>query len=838
MLVDRLERIGKLDAGEILERFLDWIASQGLEPYPAQEEAWLELMAGRHVVLNTPTGSGKSLAATALHWKALCEGRRSFYTTPIKALASEKFFALCGDFGPENVGMVTGDASINAAAPIICCTAEVLANMALRQGSALPVDYVIMDEFHYYADRVRGVAWQLPLLLLPDTIFLLMSATLGDTRDIREDLARRTGTEVILVESDERPVPLDFEYRETPLGQTVSELLEAGKGPMYVVNFSQRECADLAQSLTSLKLLSAEERRAITTALGDFRFDTPYGRDLSRFIHAGVGVHHAGLLPKYRLLVEQLSQRGLLQVISGTDTLGVGVNIPIRTVLFTRLVKFDGQRLGVLRVREFKQISGRAGRKGFDERGSVVCQAPEHVIESKRPRGRGGKRKGRRKRPASFVSWDSTTFQRLIERPPEPLVSCFRVTHGAVVNVLRREETSPDPSRPYRALVELIDSSHESAARKRRLRRDAAKLVRGLRHSGVVELAREADSDRRRLRVRDDLQWDFSLHHALSLYLVEASGSLDVNEPDYALDLLSLVETILEDPTALLRAQLDRLKRDLLAQLKAERVPYEERVRLLDEVEPPQPNAEFIQQTFALFAEQHPWVHRDDVRPKSIAREMFEGYYSFEHYIRHWGLQRMEGLLLRYLGQVYSSLLQGTSDAAKTEEVRDVLAFFRLLIERADSSLLTQWEGMLSAETADTGDVPEADAAVDLAADPRALRARIRAELHRVVAALAAADYEEAALCVRQDRGDPWDALRFERALAPYLEEYESIDFTPRARLAEYTQIESSGPNRWRATQTLLDPVDDRLWHLQAEVDLPDELQPGVRLLQMTRIGT
>ena len=837
MLVDRLERIGKLDADEILERFLDWIADQGLEPYPAQEEAWLELMAGRHVVLNTPTGSGKSLAATALHWKALCEGRRSFYTAPIKALASEKFFALCGDFGPENVGMLTGDASINTAAPIICCTAEVLANMALRQGSALPVDYVVMDEFHYYADPARGVAWQIPLLLLPDTIFLLMSATLGDTREIREDLARRTGTEVVLVDSDKRPVPLDFEYRETPLGQTVAELLEAGKGPIYVVNFSQRECAELAQGLTSLGLVSAEGRRAIKAALGDFSFDTPYGRDLRRFIHAGIGVHHAGLLPKYRLLVEQLSQRGLLRVISGTDTLGVGVNIPIRTVLFTRLTKFDGRRLGVLRVREFKQISGRAGRKGFDERGSVVCQAPEHVIERKRALARGKKKSGR-KAPRGFVSWDHTTFQSLIERPPEPLVSRFRVTHGAVVNVLRREETSPDPSRPYRALIELIDMSHESAVRKQWLRRDAAKLVRGLRSAGVVELAREPSSAGRRLRVPDELQWDFSLHHALSLYLVEASGYLDVNEPDYALDLVSLVEAILEDPTALLRAQLDRIKRDLLAHLKAERVPYEERVRLLDEIEPPQPNAEFIQQTFALFAEQHAWVHRDDVRPKSIAREMFEGYYSFEHYIRHYGMQRMEGLLLRYLGQVYNSLLQGTSDATKTEEVRDVLAFFRLLIERADSSLLTEWEGLVSPETADAADEPAADLAGQLAADPRALRARIRAELHRLVAALAAADYEEAARCVRQDPEDPWDALRFRLAMAPYLEEYERIDFTPRARLAEYSQIESSGPKRWRAIQILIDPADDRIWHLQAEVDLPDELQPGAPLLQVTRIGT
>ncbi len=841
MLAERIGRIGKLGPDEILERFLDWVAEQGLEPYPAQEEAWLELMTGRHAVLNTPTGSGKSLVATALHFKAMCEGRRSFYTAPIKALASEKFFALCEDFGPENVGMLTGDASINSDAPIVCCTAEVLANMALRSGESLQGPYVVMDEFHYYADPARGVAWQIPLLTMPRTVFLLMSATLGDTREIREDLARRSGREVALIDSDRRPVPLDFEYCETPLHETVEALLERGKGPIYVVNFSQRECAELAQALTSLRLCSREERKAIGRALRDFRFDTAYGRELRRFLQAGIGIHHAGLLPKYRLLVEQLSQRGLLALISGTDTLGVGVNIPIRTVLFTRLAKFDGRKLGLLRVREFKQISGRAGRKGFDEQGSVVCQAPEHVIENKRAQAKrvGRRRKGAAKRPRpGFVHWDRNTFRSMIERPPEALVSRFRVTHDAVVNVLRREEEAADASRPYRALIELIDTSHESAQRKRRLRRDAAQLVRGLRQAGIVEVGRDRASDRRRLRVSGELQWDFALHHALSLYLVDASGFLDPDEQDYALDLLSLVEAILEDPQAILQAQLNQIKRDLLAELKAERVPFEERTRLLDEVELPQPNAEFIHESFAIFAETHPWVHRDDVRPKSIAREMFEGYYSFEHYVRRYGLQRMEGLLLRYLSQVCKALQQGVSDAAKSDEVHDVLAFFRLMIERTDSSLVAEWESLVAPGEARTDDSDPTVPEPDFRADPIALRARIRAELHRLLGALAARDYEEASACVRRDPEDPWDAARFERALSPYLDEYGEIDFTPRARLAEYTHIRAAGPDRFEASQTLLDPKDDGFWCVEVEVALSGEIEPNEPLLSLSRIGT
>ncbi|HTS01204.1 MAG TPA: DEAD/DEAH box helicase, partial [Thermoanaerobaculia bacterium] len=323
-LADRIPPRGTDDPDEILGLFLEWVASTGLTLYPAQEEALLEIMAGKHVILGTPTGSGKSLVALGMHFKAACEGKVSVYTSPIKALASEKFFSLCNDLGPENVGMTTGDASINPDASVVACTAEVLSNMALRRGEALDVPYVVMDEFHYYADKERGVAWQVPLLVLPRTQFLLMSATLGDTRAIASRLEKDTGRAVALVMSDERPVPLDFEYRETPLHETIDGLLAAGKSPIYVVNFTQRECAELAQSLTSLKIGTKEERDEIRRIAAGVRLATPYGKEFRRFLSFGVGVHHAGLLPKYRLLVEQLAQRGLLHVVCGTDTLGVG----------------------------------------------------------------------------------------------------------------------------------------------------------------------------------------------------------------------------------------------------------------------------------------------------------------------------------------------------------------------------------------------------------------------------------------------------------------------------------------------------------------------------------
>ncbi|MBV8200677.1 MAG: DUF3516 domain-containing protein [Acidobacteria bacterium] len=503
---------------EVLDRFVEWTTDAGFTLYRAQEEALLEIAAGRHVILNTPTGSGKSLVALGLHFKALCEGRTSFYTSPIKALASEKFFSLCDDFGAENVGMLTGDAAINPRAPIVCCTAEVLANMALRRGEGLDAPYVVMDEFHYYSDPERGVAWQIPLLTLPRTRFLLMSATLGDMSAIAERLRAQTGVEAALVTSAERPVPLDYEYRETPLHLTIDDLLTAGKAPIYVVNFTQRECAELAQSLTSLKIAGREERDRIREAIGGARLDTPYGKEFRRFLSFGIGVHHAGLLPKYRLLVEQLSQQGLLRVICGTDTLGVGVNIPIRTVLFSRLAKFDGKKIAMLSVRDFQQIAGRAGRKGFDEQGSVVAQAPEHIVEKRQAERRaaqGATGKKRRKPGGASaakgeVSWSRETFDKLISRPPETLKSRFRVTHGMVLNLLQRDAEVDDPSRRnFDSLRELIARSHEDEASKRRLLREAAVLARSLYRAGVIHLARDVARRYLWVVVDADLQWDF-----------------------------------------------------------------------------------------------------------------------------------------------------------------------------------------------------------------------------------------------------------------------------------------------------------------------------------------
>ena len=817
------------DPAASLDRFLAWVEASGITPYAAQEDALLELAAGRHVVLQTPTGSGKSLVALGLHFQALCAGRRSYYTAPIKALVNEKFFALCDAFGAENVGMLTGDASINWAAPIVCCTQEILANMALRQGARADAPYVVMDEFHYYGDRDRGHAWQVPLLTLADTTFLLMSATLGNTAPIEERLQAFTARECAHVFDDHRPVPLDFGYRDSAIHETVEALLEEGRAPVYIVNFTQRDAAETAGALTSAQLTTREQRVAIRDAIATTRFDSPYGKEIRRMISHGVGVHHAGLLPRYRLLVERLAQQGLLRVISGTDTLGVGVNVPIRTVLFSRLTKYDGEKVRVLSVREFRQISGRAGRRGFDERGSVVCQAPEHVIQNRRAAAkdtRGRRPAKKRPPPQGFVAWNEETFRQLSERPCEPLESRFRVTHGMMLQLLQREPELVGPRGGYGVLADLIARSHERPARKPRLLREAAVLFRALRRAGIVRVADHA------VAVDPELQRDFSLHGTLSLYAVEAVAALDPEAPEHAGQVLSVVEAVIEDPRIILLQQRKKLRDALMAELKAERVPYEERIEKLEEVTWPQPEANFLRETFRVFAAEHPWVSDHDVRPKSIAREMVAGYEGFDAAVSRWGLQRSEGVLLRYLSQVQRTLEQTVPDAAKTEALWDASAYLRALLARADASLEEAWTAQLGGPAPTAGE-EEPTPRRSLASDPKAFAAQVRAELHAIVRALAAGDYAEAAALGRPG-DEACDAAELEAALAPFLEENGRVRFDGEARRAHLTSLERGDPQHWSFLHGLLDANGDATWALLGRIDLSQDENPP--LVQITGI--
>jgi superfamily II RNA helicase len=834
---------------DVLGRFLEYAAGLGLELYPAQEEAVFEILAGKHLVLTTPTGSGKSLVATAFLYKALSEGKRGFWSCPVKALVNEKFFDLCNAFGPENVGLVTGDASVNRDAPILCGTAEILSNLSLRSARP-PADYVVMDEFHYYGDRERGIAWQIPLIRMTSATFLLMSATLGDTRNIERAIEDVTGREVAVVRGMTRPVPLDFEYRETPLHETIAELIRAQRAPVYLVNFTQRAAAEEVQNLMSVDLSTKTEKEAIREALKRERFDSPYGKEMQKYLRHGLGLHHAGLLPKYRRLVERLAQKGLLKVVSGTDTLGVGVNIPIRTVLFTQLCKYDGQKDTVLAVREFQQISGRAGRKGYDDRGWVVAQAPPHVVENKRLAAKAassGKKVHMQKPPQKgYVHFDKGTFERLIKGTPEPLESRFSVSHGLLLALLQSEDADPRRGGGYRKLVELIANCHDSAVLKRRHKRTAAQQFRTLRKAGLIDVVTDE-------RVRNPypvpssaLQHEFSLNHTLSLYLVETLEKLDPAEETYPFDVLTLVESILENPRPVLMAQLDRLKGETIERLKAEGVEYEQRMEELEKLEWPKPNRDFIYETFNDFADRHPWVGTENIAPKSVARELLERFTSVHEYVRDYGLQRSEGVLLRYLSDAYKTLAQSVPKRFRTPEVEELGLSLGSLIRTVDASLLEEWEALRDPTAAQrTPDEERVELTrrhtVDLAQDPRALAARVRTELHRVLGAIARKEYEDAIAALRPpaDGAAPeWTPEKLAAAMAPFYEDHSKVVTTPAARNQRNTIIREAGDRRWDVEQRIIDPEGHDDWAIYAHVDLSTErVSEDAPIVELRRVG-
>jgi len=842
-LYDVIPRDENLSNDALLGRFLEYTQSKELRLYPAQESAILELYEEKNVILNTPTGSGKSLVAAAVQFKALAQGKRSVYTCPIKALVNEKWMALCREFGPDNVGLSTGDATVNRDAPVLCCTAEILANIALREGPKADFQEVIMDEFHYYADRERGVAWQVPLLSLPQARFLLMSATLGDTAFFEEELTKRNGRPSVTIQSTDRPVPLEYAYSEISVAQTLERLASERKSPVYVVHFTQLEAAQSAQDFTSINVCTREEKNAIGSALEGFKFTSPYGPDIRKWLKHGIGLHHAGLLPKYRVLVEQLTQKGLLKVICGTDTLGAGINMPIRTVLFTKLCKFDGQKTAILTARDFHQIAGRAGRKGFDDRGWVVAQAPEHVIENLKleEKAKDGKKSVKRKPPEkNFVNWDKQTFVRLMHAQPERLTSRFQVTHGMLLNVLSRKGDG------CRAMQRLIHDSHETPKAKKDHTQRGWQLFRSLVDRKIIEFIPRTE-DGAYLRVNVDLQDDFSMDQTLSLYLLDTLPLLDPQAPDYPLVLLTLVESILEDPAIILRKQLDRVKDQKMAEMKMDGIEYDERMEELEKLEYPKPNREFVYSTFNAFADKHPWVGQENIRPKSIAREMFENFRSFSDYVRDYELQRSEGLLLRHLNSVYKVLAQTVPDNAKNDTVREMELYLGTLIKQVDSSLLDEWEKMRDpnylprAEAKEVRPPGAEEADQDITRDTKGFTASIRNRVFNFLRGLVNEDFEQALthLSTPEDPdGQAWAAARVGKALDSYYEDHERICLDPNARNSRHTYVLPSEDKRsWRVQQMLVDPEENNDWVAEFDVDLAQSREANEPFLRLRRIG-
>lgn len=842
-------RASGADADELFTTFAAWAEAAGTTLYPAQEEALIELVSGANVILATPTGSGKSLVATGAQYAALVAGRRSYYTAPIKALVSEKFFALCEVFGAANVGMLTGDASVNADAPIIACTAEILANIALREGGPAntAADLIVMDEFHFYGDPDRGWAWQVPLLELPKAQFLLMSATLGDVTFLREDLSRRTGRPTALVAHTERPVPLYFSYATTPMHETIQDLVDTKQSPIYVVHFTQASALERAQALMSVNVSSKEEKAAIADMIGGFRFSTAFGSTLSRLVRHGIGVHHAGMLPKYRRLVEQLAQAGLLKVICGTDTLGVGINVPIRTVVFSALSKYDGTRTRLLNAREFHQIAGRAGRAGYDTAGTVVVQAPDHEVENLKqfakvaddPKKR--RKLVRRKVPEGMVPWSESTMTRLVDAVPEPLTSNMKVSTAMILNVVARhgasEATGDRSSDPFEAMRRLLTDNHEPRKRQLRLIREAVGIARSLLQAGVVERLAVSEPDGRRYRMTVDLPPDFALNQPLSTFALAAIDLLDADAPTYALDVLSVIEATLEDPRQIIAAQLNKARGEAVAQMKADGIEYDERIELLDDVTYPKPLEELLGHAFDVYVRSNPWAADARLSPKSVAREMWERAFTFREYVSVYGLTRSEGAVLRYLSDAFKALRSGVPAAARTEELTDIVEWLGELVRQVDSSLLDEWEQLTNPDQQAGASLPDIRAVParhrPLTGNERAFTAMVRNALFRRVELFARERWDELAAL---DGRSGWTSQRWRDVGEAYFDEHADVGTGADARGPALLIIDRQS-EVWRVRQILDDPAGDHDWGIEVEVDLEASDEEGAAVLQVVDAG-
>jgi len=817
----------------LYDAFVTWVGEQGITLYAAQEEALIEIMTGSNVIVSTPTGSGKTLVATGAQFAALAQGKRTFYTAPIKALVSEKFFGLCDIFGAANVGMMTGDAAVNAKAPLICCTAEVLANIALREGVGADIGQVVMDEFHFYADPERGWAWQVPILELPQAQFVLMSATLGDVERFQSDLTRRTGRTTAIVTSAERPVPLSYSYAITPLHETLEELLSTHQAPVYVVHFTQASALERAQALMSVNVCTREEKDEIAALIGGFRFSPGFGRTLSRLVRHGIGVHHAGMLPKYRRLIEQLAQAGLLKVICGTDTLGVGINVPIRTVVFTGLSKYDGSRQRVLKAREFHQIAGRAGRAGYDTSGTVVVQAPDHDVENFKAVAKAGddpkklRKIQRKKAPEGFVSWNEATFQKLVAAEPEPLVSKMRVSHSMLLNVIAREGD------PFISMRQLLRDNHEETRNQARLSRRAIEIYRSLLSAGVVERIEPPDEAGRTMRVTEDLQFGFALNQPLSTFALATFDVLDRESPTYALDIVSILEATLEDPRPVLSAQRFKARGEAVAEMKAEGIEYDERMELLEDVAWPQPLLELLEATYELYRQGHPWIVETALSPKSVVRDMFERAMTFGEYVAFYGLTRSEGMVLRYLSDAYKALRQSVPVNSKTEELIDLIEWLGEVVRQTDSSLLDEWEQLVDPDDPShvTGQITASSVAAQpkpITSNERAFRVLVRNAMFRRVQLASLRRWIDLGELDPDFGQDAW-----EDGIHAYFDEHDSIGTGPDARGPQMLQI-AKEPGRWLVRQVIDDPEGDHDWGVTAVVDLEASDEAGEAVLTVT----
>lgn len=861
-----------IDPEDALMRYSSWVQSQGITLWPHQEEALLDLASNEHVILGTPTGSGKSLVAVGMCYFACTQNKTIYYTAPIKALVSEKFFYLVKLFGKDLVGMITGDCVINSEAPIICCTAEILAQDALRWETDSDIKLVCMDEFHYFGDKDRGWAWQVPLLVLKDTQFLLMSATLGDTTALAQKLKSLTQRDVSTITNAPRPVPLSYSYSTLSLEASVELIMQQRGVPVYIVCFAQSEAQKSAAALASFGISNKEEREEIKKELAGFNFSTAYGKELKRLLLCGVGVHHAGMLPRYRLLVERLAQKGLLPVICGTDTLGVGINVPIHTVVLRALAKYDGRRMRILNSREFHQITGRAGRSGFDTEGVVVSLATPYEIERLRARAKAANDPKKLKRikvpkpPEGYVGWSEHTFQKLIESEPEALTPRLKITHAMVLAEVMHGGAA------YARLHALIKNSFQTAEEQEKLIHACQEIFATLMDAGVIvreeatgaavqpgddtagdQPAAGTTSDTAATTAGDtnatvaadtwenasyalakDIPSDFALDQMLAPFVIAACELIDRESPNYALDIVSLVEASLENPPQIMKALVKEAKNKALAEMKMEGIDYEERMERLENVSYEKPLKELIDVAYMRYCAEVPWAKDFQLYPKSIVRAMLESANDFKGYVQKISISRSEGTLLRYLSDAWRVLAKTIPQEFINDDLERIISWLHMLIRTTDSSLLDEWE--MDSLTAKAPQTPRVGPA-QIVEDPHGLEIMIHNALFKRV--LLASKNDSAALG-KLDEPFGFYERKWRSVLDEFFEAHEALYINQDARSKRYFSVdtrEEKTQHLWHAHISFLDAEGDIDFGISADVDLDATKTAGEVIFMHYRAG-
>lgn len=862
-----------IDPEDALMRYSSWVQSQGITLWPHQEEALLDLASNEHVILGTPTGSGKSLVAVGMCYFACTQNKTIYYTAPIKALVSEKFFYLVKLFGKDLVGMITGDCVINSEAPIICCTAEILAQDALRWETDSDIKLVCMDEFHYFGDKDRGWAWQVPLLVLKDTQFLLMSATLGDTTALAQKLKSLTQRDVSTITNAPRPVPLSYSYSTLSLEASVELIMQQRGVPVYIVCFAQSEAQKSAAALASFGISNKEEREEIKKELAGFNFSTAYGKELKRLLLCGVGVHHAGMLPRYRLLVERLAQKGLLPVICGTDTLGVGINVPIHTVVLRALAKYDGRRMRILNSREFHQITGRAGRSGFDTEGVVVSLATPYEIERLRARAKAANDPKKLKRikvpkpPEGYVGWSEHTFQKLIESEPEALTPRLKITHAMVLAEVMHGGAA------YARLHALIKNSFQTAEEQEKLIHACQEIFATLMDAGVIVREEATGTDAQpgndtagdqptagttsdtaavqpagdtsataaantwenaSYALAKDIPSDFALDQMLAPFVIAACELIDRESPNYALDIVSLVEASLENPPQIMKALVKEAKNKALAEMKMEGIDYEERMERLENVSYEKPLKELIDAAYTRYCAEVPWAKDFQLYPKSIVRAMLESANDFKGYVQKISISRSEGTLLRYLSDAWRVLAKTIPQEFINDDLERIISWLHMLIRTTDSSLLDEWE--MDSLTAKTPQTPRVGPA-QIVEDPHGLEIMIHNSLFKRV--LLASKNDSAALG-KLDEPFGFYERKWRSVLDEFFEAHEALYINQDARSKRYFSVdtrEEKTQHLWHAHISFLDAEGDIDFGISADVDLDATKTAGEVIFMHYRAG-